>query len=149
MFGFRKRKKQRDTITLVRAVLEPIYTTHFGRSQPANLARVIVEQSFNNDVPKFLGQTVGGGVGTAIHAAEALMAGYTYLDIPDQARSACAEALGLLIRRALDPSNEPFLSDFDHMYLTHTAKGLGTDLRWQEHVSRVPGGQSLSIFTAI
>jgi hypothetical protein len=74
MFGFRKRKKQRDTITLVRAVLEPIYTTHFGRSQPANLARVIVEQSFNNDVPKFLGQTVGGGVGTAIHAAEALMA---------------------------------------------------------------------------
>lgn len=146
MFGFGKRKKQQDTIALVRAVLEPIYTTHFGRSQPANLARVIVEQSFNGDDPKFLGRTVGGGVGIASHAAEALTAGYSRLDIAEEAQSACAEALGLLIRRALAPANEPSLSDYDHQYLAHLARSLGGDRRWKEAVARVPGGMSLGVF---
>jgi hypothetical protein len=149
MFGFGRRKKQQDTIALVRAVLEPIYTTHFGRSQPANLARVAVEQSFNAESPKFLGSTVGGGVGACSHAAEALMAGYTYLDIAEEAQSACAEALGLLIRQALKPANEPSLSDYDHQYLTHVARTLATDRRWQETVSRVPGGLSQGVFAAV
>nr|WP_313428090.1 hypothetical protein [Brevundimonas diminuta] len=148
MFGFGKRKKQQNTIALVRSVLEPIYTKHFGRSQPANLARVIVEQSFNGDAPKFLGQTVGGGVGITSHAAEALTAGYTYLDIADEARAACAEALGLLVRLALAPANEPSLTDYDHQFLTHLARTLGTDRRWQEAAGRVPGGLSLGVFTA-
>lgn len=148
MFGFGKRKKQKDTIALVRSVLEPIYTTHFGRSQPANLARVAVEQSFNAEVPKFLGSTVGGGVGICSHAAEALTAGYTYLDIPEEAQSACAEALGLLIRLALSPANAPSLSDFDQQYLTDIARTLASDLQWQEAASRVPGGVSRDIFSA-
>jgi hypothetical protein len=148
MFGFGKRKKQQDTIALVRAVLEPIYTTHFGRSQPANLARVAVEQSFNAEVPKFLGSTVGGGVGIVSHAAEALTAGYTFLDIAEEAQSACAEALGLLIRQALKPANETSLSDYDHEYLTQVARTLASDRRWQEAASRVPGGVSRDIFSA-
>lgn len=148
MFGFGRRKKQQDTIALVRAVLEPIYTTHFGRSQPANLARVIVEQSFNPDDPKFLGRTVGGGIGIASHAAEALSAGYGRLDIAEEAQAACAEALGLLIRRALAPANEASLSDYDHQYLTHIAQSLASDRRWQQAASQVPGGISQGVFTA-
>jgi|GEM_PF-5155165 len=148
MFGLGKRKKRRDTIALVSATLQAIYTTHFGRSQPANLARVIVEQSFSPDVPKFLGRAAGGGLGIASHAAEAFTAGYSRLDIPEQAQAACAEALGLLIRRALLPENEASLSDYDHQYLTHLARSLANDRRWQEAASRVPGGLSQGVFSA-
>lgn len=146
MFGLGKRRVQQDTIALVSGILAPIYTERFGRSQPVNLARVIVERSFKGDAPKFQGRGIGGGLSAASHAAEALTAAYTLLDIPDEAKAACAEALGILIRYALAPANEPRLSDYDHHYLSHLARTLGSDRRWREVVSQVPGGQSLQMF---
>lgn len=147
VFGLGKKKMQQDTIALTCSLLEPIYTKHFGRSQPPNLARVIVEQSFKWEVPAFQGRAVGGRLSAPSHAAEALTAAYTFLDLPEEAQAACAEALCNLVRHALAPANEPSLSDYDHHYLTHLSRTLAGDRRWREMVSLVPGGQAKAIFT--
>lgn len=138
VFGFGKRKKQQDTIALVSAMLKPIYEVHFKRTPPANLARVIVDRSFNPEDLKFGGRTLAT-VGIAVHATEALRAAYSDLEIDEEAQAACAEALGLLLRRALGPDSGS-VAAHDREYLAITARTLATDRQWQEAVSRVPGG---------
>lgn len=138
VFGFGRRKKQQDTIALVSAVLTPIYEVHFKRTPPANLARVIVDKSFNPEELKFGGRTLAT-VGIAVHAAEALQAAYSDLGIGEEAQAACAEALGLLLRRALGPDSGS-VAAHDREYLAITARSLASDRQWQEAVSRVPGG---------
>lgn len=139
VFGFGKRKKQQQAIAIVSAALEPIYNVHFGRSQPANLARVVVEQSFNGETPKFAGRSLGA-VGPIVQAIEALRAGFLYLDVGEQAQTACAAALGLALRRASAPANFAALSPMDQEYLEVSASTLQSDQSWQAAMSRLPEG---------
>ena len=144
MFGFGKRKKQQEAIRLVSLILKPIYEVHYRRAQPVNLARVIVEQSFHPETPKFAGRTLGS-IGAVTHAAEALRAGYTYLDVGPEAQSACAAAFGLFIRRATSPGTVESLSPYDHEALSVLGSTLALDRQWEEAMSRLPEGRPVGV----
>lgn len=126
-----------EAISLVSYILEPIYRDNLRREQPVNLARVLVEKSFTPSDLKFGGQTIGA-VGTVVHAAEALKAGYTYVDVGREAGSACAAGLGVLIRRALTTGTSKGLQVHDLEYLALMDEGLNTDRQWAEAVSGLP-----------
>lgn len=138
VFGIGKQQRQRDAIALVSSLLEPVYEMYYQRAPPPNLARVIVEQSFR------MATLEGPGRGllpieAIVHACEALQAAYSFLDVGEEAQSACAIALSRVMRIGLEP--EYGLPPLARDYLEIKAFMLQSDRQWVQAFERRPGAE--------